>query len=359
MSWRHGQTWWTNVRLRDGRRVQRSLGTSDRAVAREAERMLAVLYGRRDWQLLEAAAFGPLNVGQLYDAWRCDGLDVLRTQLSDVDLRGHVDEWQRWVERSALHATADAYRKQLAVLLPTGQPFRSSQLTRRYVSERLSSLSCSGSTQRRYLAAWSSFARYLVERDVIEANPVRSVKPPRENAPRELYLDEPDVVRLVDAQPEPFRALAALREGAGVEISAALRATRRDVDARRGIVLVRGSKNAWRERSVALDTWAAQRLRGYLSARAFTPDAPIFPGVTADQARHVQRRALKALSLSADYRLHDARHSYAVRHMKAGDRPELIAATLGHKDAIMVLRVYGKYHPTAHELARARLRAAR
>ena len=67
MTWKHGKSYWVWVRLRDGSRMRRSLQTTDKSTAREAERMLELLHGRRDWQLLEAAVFGPSSVGELFD----------------------------------------------------------------------------------------------------------------------------------------------------------------------------------------------------------------------------------------------------------------------------------------------------
>jgi site-specific recombinase XerD len=360
MSFLRGRTHWAWVRLRDGRRERRSLETRDKGVARQIERMLDILHSRRDWQLLEAAVFGPSSIGELFDCWRNgdDDLAELRARLGDVDLQQYVEPWWRWARRSANERTVTDYRKQLRALAPEGSPFFRSTFTRRRVSEALAALKCSGSTARRYLAAWSSFASYLVEQEVIEANPVRSVKVPRENAPREVWLPLDDVMRLVDAQPEPFRALAALREGAGVEISGALRVKRRDVDLRRGIVQVTGTKNQWRTRPVRVEEWAMSRIERYVSEGGFLPEAHLFPDITQRRAWGEQKDALRALKLDPGYRLHDARHSYAVRRMKAGEHPQVIANNLGHKDAVMLLRAYGKYRPTAHDLARDRMRAA-
>jgi site-specific recombinase XerC len=345
--------------MRDGTRIRRSLDTRDKGVAREIERMLDILHGRRDWQIIEAAARGPISVGELFDYWRRgdDGLTELRAKLGDVDLTQYVEPWTRWAQRRANERTVADYRKQLRALAPEGAAFPRSTFTRRRVSEALAALECSGSTARRYLAAWSSFASYLLEQELIEANPVRSVKAPRENSPREVWFPLGDVVRLVDAQPEPFRALAALREGAGVEISAALRVRRRDVDLRRAVVQVSGTKNQWRSRPVLVDEWAMRRIADYVTAGRFTPDAQLFAGISQRRAWGVQKKALRALQLEPGYRLHDARHSYAVRQMKAGVDPQLIANNLGHKDTVMLWRVYGRYRPTAYDLARERMRA--
>lgn len=361
MTWLRGRTYWTWVHLRDGTRVRRSLETRDRGVAREIERMLDILHGRREWQLVEAAAIGSSTIGEVFDYWKRgdDGLSELRARLGDIDLAQHVEPWKRWAARGASAETVEKYAKQLRALIPESKPSRRSDFTRRRVSEALVALPCSGSTARRYLAAWSSFASYLVEQEILDSNPVRSVKAPRNNPPRELWLSLEDVMRLVDAQPEPFRALAALREGAGVEISAALGVRRSDVDLASSTVFARGTKTPGRTRVVAVEPWAMKRLAEYVRRNRSTPSALLFDGVKARRALDVQRRELKRLGLDPSYTLHDARHSYAVRQMKTGVDPQVIAANLGHTDALMVLKVYGKYRPTAQDLARAQMRAVR
>ncbi len=360
MSWRHGKSLWAWVRLRDGTRVRRALETSDRGTAREIEKMLETLHARREWQLIEAAAFGPSNIGELYDYWRRgdEGLDELRAKLGDVDLSQYVEAWTQWAKRRANERTVEGYRKQLRILIPEGARFPRSTFTRRHISEALARLTCSGSTARRYLAAWSSFGSYLVEQELLDANPIRSVKAPRNNPPREMWLRPADVIRLVDAQPEPFRSLAALREGAGVEISAALRVRRRDVDLRRWVIQVSGTKNAWRTRPVLVfDDWARRRLKAYVTAGRFTPDALLFQGLSERRAWAVQKEALGALKLDSTYTLHDARHSFAIQKLSEGYDPQVIANNLGHKDTSMLWRVYGKYRQTAQDLARIRIRA--
>lgn len=361
MTWRRGRTYWTWVRLRDGTRVRRSLEARDRAVAREMERMLDSLHGRRDWQLIEAATFGPSSIGELFDYWRLgeDGLADLRAKLGDVDLSQYVEAWKLWARRRATERTVTDYAKQIRVLMPEGSPFPRTTFTRHRVSDALAGLTCSGSTARRYLAAWSSFGSFLVEQELLDANPIRSVKAPRSNPPREVWLPLKEVKRLVDAHPEPFRALAALREGAGVEISAALRVRRRDVDLRRAVVYVTGTKNQWRSRPVLVDEWAMERLAAYVATARFTPDALLFEGVTERRAWGIQKQVLAALKMEPGYRLHDARHSYAVRKMKDGVEPQIIANNLGHKDTVMLWQVYGKYRPTMHDLERERMRVVR
>jgi len=359
MPFKHGKRFWTWVTLPNGGRKRVPLGTDDRGVARAIEAMLRRLVGRREWALVESVVSGASSVGVLYDHWQEgeEGLASFRRKLSDVDLNGFVEGWQSWVRRRANARTAVKYLSQLRTLVPEEDPYPRSRLSRRVINESLAGLTTSGSTARRYHAAWSSFAKYLVEIEVLESNPLRSITPPRNNPPRAHYLPLGEVQRLVEAQAEPYRALAALREGAGVEITPALAIRRRDLDEKTKSVQVHGTKNVWRDRPVFVEAWAWPYLE--TAAKGKLPDAFLFveeSGRVAcyDAARASHRAAVKALGLNPAYRMHDARHSFAVRCMKAGIDPQLIAGNLGHQDATMVLRIYGKYRPSAWDFERAR-----
>jgi integrase len=57
---------------------------------------------------------------------------------------------------------------------------------------------------------------------------------------------------------------------------------------------------------------------------------------------------LRGLGLTG-YRLHDARHHWAVRMARAGAPFELLARQLGHRDVAMVAKVYGRFRPDTEE----------
>lgn len=353
-----GKTYWGRVKHRDGESRRVSLNTKDRILAKTLVAMLDQLRAQREWQILDRIARHTLTVGEVYDHWRKgdEGVNELKDSFSDVDLNQHVEGWTAWAQRRAGKSTVEKYTSQLRQLIPEGKPFKRSQFSRRHISATLASLKCSGSTARRHHAAWSSFANYLVEMEVISANPLRSIRAPTPNPPKELYLALADCLRLVEAQPLPYRALAALREGAGVEISPALAVRRRDVDEEQHTVHVHGTKNTWRDRIVMVDDWAWPFFAAALKNKL--PDAFLFVEESGEQATYPQARAehkaaLRALGLNPKYTMHDARHSFAVRWMKEGRDPQLIANNLGHRDASMVLRIYGKYRPKPSDYRRA------
>jgi integrase len=317
------------------------------------------LAGKREWALLDAVLDGRSSAGEVYDhaGQGAEGLAMFKARLCDVDLNQYVEAWQHWAMRRAAGSTVARYAVQLRSLIPEERPFPRSHFCRKNINEVLSRLPVSGSTARRYHAGWSSFAKYLVEIEVIEDNPLRSVTPPRNNPAKELYLALEECQRLVDSQPQPYRAIAALREGAGVEISAALNVRKRDVDEKNGTVQVRGTKNAWRSRPVFVEDWAWPYI--VAAAKGRLPDAPLFTEVNGEAATYYRafaahRTAVRTLKLPPRYTMHDARHSFAVRCMKGGIDPQLIANNLGHRDATMVLRIYGKYRVSVADLRRAR-----
>jgi integrase len=150
------------------------------------------------------------------------------------------------------------------------------------------------------------------------------------------------------AQPEPFRTLSALMHGTGMEISAALKVKRADVDSLTKKVRAHGTKPHARDREVYVAAWAWVYVEKRL--RHLTPSAPLFPGLTRWSASDAHRDACKALGAHfADYRMHGARHSYAVRAIRAGAPLEHVARQLGHADTQMVVKVYGRYKPTEAE----------
>jgi integrase len=359
MPYKHGRGYWGWVPGQDGGKKRVSLGTSDLKMARAIEALMRHLAGKREWVLLGAALDGRSSPGELYDhALKGEQyLEDLRGQLSAVDLNQYVESWQNWARRRASASTVARYLVQLRALIPADVAFPSSHFTRKRINEALQSLPVSGSTGKRYHAGWSSFGRYLVEIEVLDANPMRSVTPPRDNPPRELYLSLEDSKRLVEAQPEPYRSIAALREGAGVEISAALTVLRRDVDELNRTVHVHGTKNASRSRLVGVEDWAWRYV--IAAAKGKLPNASVFVEedgrpATYYRALSAHRAAVKALKLPEGYRMHDSRHSFAVRCMKGQIEPQRIAQNLGHRDATMVLRVYGKYQVSGEDIRRAR-----
>jgi integrase len=196
--------------------------------------------------------------------------------------------------------------------------------------------------RRKYLAAVQSFATYLMAVGALTTNPTRDVQAPPPGRPRVVEIDLADVRRIVECAEQPYRALFALLYGAGIEISAALGCIETDVSVQRREVRARGTKAHARDRVVRVAEWAWSHLEAHLST--LTPGERLFRGIHRWQVGDVHRDRLKALGLP-HHRVHDSRHFYAVRAIRAGTPYELVARQMGHADVQMIARVYGVYAP--------------
>jgi hypothetical protein len=129
-------------------------------------------------------------------------------------------------------------------------------------------------------------------------------------------------------------------------VSAALACTESDVDRRNREVRVRGTKAHNRDRIVRVAEWAWPHLEAHVSI--LTSGERLFGGIDRWNVGDVHRAALVALGLP-HHRVHDARHFYAIRAVRAGTPYELVARQLGHVDVAMVARIYGRYAPRSDE----------
>jgi integrase len=351
--------------------VQRSTGTSDRGVARAMARMLVELgpHGDRAWDLLDAVLENRLSLGTLFDAWQMDDLGGLRSRMRDVDLTSHIPGWLGWLADRAKPDTRQHYEAHLRTLMPEGQPFWRSQFTgpavARWLATRTSLVqkrrpspttphrkadptprAVSGATKRKYLAAVQSFTQYLLEIGELASNPIRDVSAPPAADPRCVFLELPDVLRLVEGTPPPCRAIFALSYGAGLEVSAILSLIDADIDPQTRQVRARGTKAWTRDRLARVADWAWPYLQEHLAA--VLPGERVFRGLDRWQVGDVHRDRLRAIGLEG-YRLHDSRHHWAVRMARAGAPFELIARQLGHRDVAMVAKVYGRFKPDTEE----------
>lgn len=80
-------------------------------------------------------------------------------------------------------------------------------------------------------------------------------------------------------------------------------------------------------------------------AAALRTNDLFFPGIDRWEASDAHRAACKLAEIE-DYQLRDQRHSYAVRAARGGTPAELIARQLGHANAVLVLKVYGRFMPS-------------
>jgi integrase len=347
-----GEVWWARIPRLEKASVQRSLdvrGKENRDVAVEVCTFLKWLKGRRESFLLDVLAAGRERVGTAYTAYTENRLDQfiieLREGVKDVDLEPFVAKWQKELERRKKPnaQTRAKYLRQVRTLIPAGQPFRRSQFTKQRVRDWLDSLGVG--QPNRYRAALSSLAEFLLFEDAIAVNPVRQVKMSQEAEPRTKHLIQSDAKKLLDAfADDRFAAFHALMLATGMEFSAARRLDGSTVTS--DSVYAAGSKTVHRQRTCTIYKrwrWAWDRVLAFLATRP--ESAHPFAWVDVWRSRSALRAALKAAKLDETYTQHDHRHTWAVQAIRDGIQPHTIAYQLGHRDATMLSKVYGRYRP--------------
>lgn len=334
-----------------------SSGTKHQATARRLERMVEHLgpRGERAWDVLDLVHSGTLSLAELYDRYDASGKDVakLRVTLRQADLAPLVEPFL-----AAAHCSEDTkahYRALLTRLIPEGAQFSADEFTTERLQRTIDEMKVTPATKRKAGAAFRAFGNWLVRRGVIRDNPMRGVTLPKASAPRTLFLETSDAIRLADAQPSPYREFSALLAGSGIEVSVALELKVRDVDATHREIRARGTKTHARDRVVRVADWAwayvKRAMKGKGSEDLLFADIP-----DRWAARDIHHAAIVTLekksAVYAGYTMRDQRHTYAVRAMRAGAPADLIARQLGHANPTLVLTVYGRFQPSQDERAR-------
>ncbi len=299
---------------------------------------------------------------EVYAEFRTDTrLQEKKRSLDDVDLDPLVAEWYR-AQKVRHEATAARYLAQIRRLVPEGEPFPVSRFRRKVVSEHLAGLSdeqstaddkppVSASTRNRHRAALRQFGKWLVEREVLETNPVRDVAGSRENPGRLLFHSVEEQQAIIKVLQQPFKALEAIMAGCGAEWQAVTRLRRRDIDLDDATVELHGSKTPWRNRTAKItEDWTLPAITAYVSG--FTPNALLFDGIEDKKAHAAHYAACAAAKVQRSH-LHDWRHSYAVMLRRRGVSNVIIARQLGHANTVLVATRYGRFEPDTAEVTRA------
>lgn len=341
---------------------QRSLGVSDPAAAKAICGFLdwCVGAGRRD--VLDPIAAGTLSPVPAFRAWHANTLDDFMRERAapvvvDLDLEPFVAKWVGEMERLKKPNERGRAKYEFAVRTLVTKGYGKSAFTRSGIREWLLAIAKTGVTQpNRYRAALSSFAKFLVLIEQLDANPVLGVPAGPEAEPRTRHLTPEQVPMLLDALPEPYRALHAVMLCTSGEVSPVLALHARDIDRTKRTVKVHGTKSSrhgtYRNRTCYVyarwhGVWD-RYVEPHLKALKALPGAAVFPGLTYTVARARLETAVEELGWD-DYHVHDHRHTWAVQAMRDGLSVMVVAKQLGHVNAVMTLRVYGVFQPTADD----------
>lgn len=377
-----------------------STGTTDKKTAKRMEVMVDDLHrgANRDPELLgwlidralpPAERLKPLVLLNHYDN---NTLDELRTEREArlnppappvvEDVNEEVQPWYESVMTQSSKDHADRYLAATRTFVPEGEVVPPSKFIHRELLNWFNSLQkpesaqgrgLSANTARRYRVGLRSFIDHLVMCKRLEFNPLAAIKPPKKVLPRDRHLTSTNAIRLIEAfadsenaalqavvrrhrlQIADLQGFNALLCGAGVEVSVALGLTVGNVRLKEQEVFAPGTKTYNRRRVVRVAEWAWPWIEALARGRASHERLFASIGdrwIAADAFNAVISALISAEPQTfTDYWMRDGRHTYAVRAIKAGTPPKVVATQLGHKDARMVHEVYGVYEPNAVERA--------
>jgi integrase/recombinase XerC len=300
-------------------------------------------------------------------------------------LRESIDDFLRMlaVEENASPHTLRNYASDLAqfvafaaeqqacapAALPAG--VLDDRLTRAFLVGRLRRNAKSSAARK--LSALKRFARYLVQRGTLAADPTVSIAAPKAAKRLPAHLTVDDMFRLLEAPDlasaagRRDRALLEVIYSAGLRVSEAVGLDWDDLDASLGIVRVRGKGR--KERVVPIGSHALSALTGYrdtipvLCRRGVHDRKAVF--LNCRGGRLTARSVARSLDtycvrsgLAAKISPHALRHSFATHLLGAGADLRAIQELLGHASLSTtqkythvnldhLMATYDKAHPRA------------
>lgn len=204
---------------------------------------------------------------------------------------------------------------------------------RAWLVHRLDADSISAANLKMHVAGLKFFYREVVRRPEVVAD----LAWPKVASRIPEVPTEPEVTALLAAAPtEMYRVMWTVAYASGLRISEACALQVTDIDAGRGVIVVRAGKGA-KDRLALLPARLLETLRAYWR-RARPPGPHLFPGAVPGQPvrpRSVQRalvEAAKRAGIARPLGFHSLRHAYATHSLEGGTDLCTLQSTLGHAD---------------------------
>lgn len=210
---------------------------------------------------------------------------------------------------------------------------------------------------------------------LVAVSPFAAVKVPAVEPVRIVPLTVEQVRKLVDAMPKRNRAMVIVQAGLGVRIGELLALRVQDVDFLRRTARVEfqlppdeaereAPKTPLSKRTLPLPTFVAESLAAHIEEFPPLPDGSLFYNTrkavwrTSNYGWKVFVPAAKRAGLPEGTTSHDLRHHYASVLLHAGESVVAVAERLGHRNANLVIEVYGHLMPDSEERTRKALESA-
>lgn len=217
------------------------------------------------------------------------------------------------------------------------------------------------------------FAAAVLDR-LIARTPFVRISLPKSEAARIVPLAVEQVRTLAEAMPKRCRAMVLVQAGLGLRIGELISLRLEDVDFLRRTVRVETQiapnekeredpKTPLSKRTLPLPNFVAEALAAHIAEFKPLPDGSLFTNSrkllwSTSRYGRVFTDAVAVAGLPEGSTSHDLRHHYASVLLFAGESVVAVAERLGHKDASLVLKVYGHLMPDSEERTRTALDSA-
>lgn len=346
-----GRTRWRIRVNMHGRFFVIASGTSDEALATAYDAMLTGLVQRGLTATVEDIANRRVPLSLVYEEVSERGFTGLPARLADRltqrDLRPDVERWAAELRRrgAPIESTIAAYVRGVHRLLGSPGPVTARDVNAATVNARLAGLP----SARKAAVGFRLFWRWALRQGTVtDRGLLADIESPPNGKPRDRWLTEARMHELLAHVPEKYRDGLTLAYATGIESSVLLGLTVEDVDPVRRLIFAKGTKTKARKRQVQVASFAWDALARML-ATAPERRGYLLPRVRRERLSAVHRAAAEAIG-EHGLTLHDARHSWAVRLLRAGTPVAVVAAQAGHANGVLILSTYGLHIPSAADL---------
>lgn len=189
-----------------------------------------------------------------------------------------------------------------------------------------------------------SAMRFAAKKRLIDAAP--DIERPAKPTPKERYLTEPEIAKLIDAASAPHIKLAILLLlGTAGRVGAILELTWDRVDMERGVINLRLESQTTRKGRAIVPIG-----KGLRAALQTARDAALSPYVVeyaGDQVKSIRKGFHNAVERAGleGVNIHCMRHTAAVTMVSSGISMDRVAQFLGHSNPAITYQVYARYQP--------------
>lgn len=276
-----------------------------------------------------------------------EALDVYHAKTVKRDGVTVSDIWRAYIDHLGNRPNAKTLGYTGKAILPHFGEYRPDQITteqcRAYASKRQFEGRKQG-TVHTELGHLRSALRFAQQQRMIDHAP--HIERPTKPAPKERYLEAPEIAKLIECTSAPHIKLAVLLLlGTAGRVSAVLELTWDRVDLDRGVINLRLESDQTRKGRAIVPIG-----RGLRAALQTAKDASLTDYVVeygGNPVKSIKKgfyNAVKRAKL-VDVDIHCLRHTAAVVMVSNGIEMERVAQFLGHSNPTITYQVYARYQP--------------